>query len=192
MSLRDRLALHELVTDESGNQSVVERHGSPPTPAPRRGEVAWYVPYTAVHPHTVAGAPEDAVWVDVGASEIAYYVALREIWARGETFALLEHDVVCRPGVIAELEECPEPWCTFGYSDICCPGCMEAWANMLGCTRFRKELVDAVPDAMTAIPADNWDWHEMCNGLGANLRAAGFTHHWHFPAVEHHHMGRHE
>lgn len=57
---------------------------------------------------------------------------------------------------------------------------------MLGCTRFRKELIEAVPDALTSIPEDNWDWHNMCDGVGNNLRAAGYTHHWHTPPVEHH------
>lgn len=178
----------EITTDLSGNQAVRIHRGrlAPPTPAPRVGSVQWYVPYTAVHPATVAGAPVDAIWVDVSSSNVAYYAALNAIWEQGETFAVLEHDVVCRPDVIQSFEECPEPWCTYGYADICHPACQEAWRNQLGCVRFRKELIDAVSLAMFSIPEGNWDWHEMCNGLGDNLRAAGFTHHWHEPWVEHH------
>jgi hypothetical protein len=132
------------------------------------------------------------VWVDVSSSDLAYYGALYDMWLRGETFAILEHDVVCRPDVIEQFEECPEPWCAFGYADICHPRCMDAWANALGCVRFRKELVSEVPDALSAIPRDGWDWHNLCDGLGANLRAQNFTHHWHWPPVEHHHMGRNQ
>ena len=63
---------------------------------------------------------------------------------------------------------------------------MESWRNALGCTRYRKELIAAVPDALLSIPADNWDWHNVCDGLGNNLRAAGYSHHWHEPWVSHH------
>ncbi len=178
----------EVITHESGNQTVLVPRGTaePPKPAKRKGTVAWYVPYTAVHPATAESAPRDAVWIDVSNSDIAYYVALLDIWKRGETFALLEHDVLCRPDIIQEFEDCPEPWCLYGYDSMCHPQCQEAWRNQLGCTRFRSELIAVVPDALSSIPADNWDWHEMCNGVGENLRAAGFTHHWHHPPAEHH------
>ena len=164
----------------------------PPAPKARRAATAWYLPYTQVHPQTVAGAPKDAVWVNVSVSETAYFEALKAIWARRETFALLEHDVVCRPDVVRAFEECPEPWCAFGYSDICHPECMEAWANTLGCTRFREEILDLVPDALSSIPDGERGWLNLCDRIGERLRAAGFTHHWHHPPVEHHHFGRHE
>jgi hypothetical protein len=179
----------------SGNATVrvdKDGHNEPPRPAPRRSDIAFYVPYVNVHPATVAGAPADAVWVDVSSSSDAYFGALYGWWARGETFAIIEHDIVCRPDVVQGFEDCPEPWCVYGYNDICCPGCMEAWANELGCTRFRRELISAVPDAVSSIPTEGWDWHNLCDGLGSRLRAAGFTHHWHAPAVEHHHMGRND
>ena len=152
------------------------------------GEVAWYLPYTAVDERTVAHAPPDAVWIDVSCSALAYHHALSEIWAAGETFAVLEHDVLCRPDVIEVFEQCPEPWCAFGYADICHRECMEAWRNTLGCTRFRAECMEAVPDALEGLMGEHQDWHNVCDGLGWSLRAAGYTHHWHFPWVEHHHM----
>lgn len=192
----------KIIEHPSGNRTIlIPRYrglDEPPAPAARQGEVNWYIPFTAVHPLTVEAAPPDAIWVDVSSSVNAYYGALLDIWARGETFAVLEHDVVCRPDVIREFEECPEPWCTYGYHDICHPdpwidedgmrrpSCMEAWRNALGCTRFRRELIKQVPDALAAMPEQYWDWHNTCDGLGAALRAAGFTHHWHRPMVRHH------
>lgn len=187
-------AVLDHIADEHGNLTALVRRRRadcvpfPPAPTPRGGSIAWYVPYTAVHPVTVDAAPKDAVWVDVSSSTEAYFSALHHIWAQGETFALLEHDVVCRPDVIAELEACPEPWCLYGYADICHPECQEAWRNQLGCTRFREELIAAVPDAISSIPPDERDWHNLCDRLGERLRAAGFTHHWHDPWVDHHRM----
>lgn len=192
----------EIVTHLDGNRKVIVkqpgiRSAVPPAPVPQIGSVAWYIHYTAVHPDTVAGAPKDAIWVDVSGSDIAYYLSMKEIWEKGETFAVLEHDCVGRPDIIQAFEDCPEPWCCFGYHDICHEECMNAWRNMLGCTRFRKELIEAVPDAME-FPEAGWDWHNMCDGLGRNLRdvddlgnrlrGTGFTHHWHRPPVIHHHL----
>ena len=51
--------------------------------------------------------------------------------------------------------------------------------------RRRSELIAAVPDAVSSIPREGWGWQNLCDGLGQNLRKAGFTHHWHEPAVQH-------
>lgn len=155
------------------------------TLAPAR-TVNWYVPFTERDYATAEAAPRDAVWVDVSEHSTEYWFMLLRLWRAGETFAILEHDVICRPDVIEAFETCPEPWCAFGYEDICHPECMEAWANTLGCTRFRSELIQAVPDAVSSI--EDRDWHNLCDGLGSNLRAAGFTHHWHGPWLEHTHL----
>lgn len=158
------------------------------------------VPFTgARHPWTASGtacvpgsgAPADAEWVDVSGDRYAYWRTLCEWWADGESFVVLEHDVICTPQIIEAFERCDHLWCANGYDDICHPACMEAWRNTLGCTRFDAQLMRAVPDALTSIVEDGLlDWHNVCDGLGDNLRAAGYTHHWHFPPVYHHHMGR--
>lgn len=162
------------------------------------------VPFTERHPQTEAGAPSSAEWVDVSADDDAYWRVLCEWWARGETFMVVEHDVICRPDVIDQFLDCDEPWCAFPYDDMCHWGCMEAWANTLGCTRFRSELIAAAPDALSSIPLEQRDWHNLCDSIAGNkiggvdtlplrphsVRAAGFSHHWHFPAIYHHHHDR--
>jgi hypothetical protein len=173
----------------SGNHAVTidrEQRAEPPSPEPRIG-LAFYVPYTRVYPATVAGAPVDAVWVDVSSSANAYFGALYGWWQEADSFAVIEHDVVCRSDVVQAFEECPEPWCTFGYADVWHPESMAAWSDILGCTRFRAELIEAVPDAVSSISPGGWDWHNLSYGLGENLRAAGYTQHWHYPWVEHYH-----
>ena len=169
----------------AGNLLVLPNVETPPVPGERVGDVAWYVPYTQLHPRTVEAAPVDAIWADVSSGPNAYFHLLNQIWAAGQTFALLEHDVVCRPDIINEFETCPEPWCMYIYSDLCCPGCREAWRNHIGCTRFRAELMQAVPDAVASIPEGERDWHNLCDGVGNHLRAAGYSHHWHEPPVLH-------
>lgn len=172
------------IEQPSGNWIVLPV-SNPPVPKPGGG-AQWYVPYTAVHPRTAKSAPSNAIWVDVRHSPNAYYAALSRIWLKRQTFAILEHDCVCRPDIVESFEDCPELWCTYGYHDVCHPECQEAWRNQLGCVRFRRQLLEAVPDAMSSIPEAGWGWANLCDGLGANLRAAGYTHHWHGPPVEHH------
>ncbi len=176
----------------SGHLTILPCTGEPPerNGARLRGDARWYVPYTAVHPETVAGAPSSATWIDVSNHPHAYWYALRNIWAEGKTFAILEHDIVCRPDVIEQFEACPEPWCVFKRDDYCHPECQEAWANQLSLTRFRAEVIAAVPDALSSIPEADRGWLNLCDRIGERLRAAGFTHHWHGPEVHHHRMGR--
>ena len=154
------------------------------------------------HEEVAAACPPGTIFADVSGSNLAYWELLCDIWAKGEDFAIIEHDVLCRPDVVEQFEECPEPWCTFGYQGICHIQCQEAWANQLGLTRFRAEVMAAAPDAVTSIPPGPlMDWHNLCDGLGGahpsssamqglvrdkSLRGRHFTHHWHYPAVEHH------
>jgi hypothetical protein len=147
------------------------------------------IPYTARHLETIAGAPENAEWFDVSVDNEAYWRLLGELWLGEDDLLIVEHDIVCRPDVIEGMLTCPKPWCAHGYDNMCHPECMEAWRNALGCTRFRREVMVAVPDAISAIPPGRFrDWHQLCDGVGNRLRAEGFTHHWHEPAVHHHCM----
>lgn len=157
-------------------------------------DTQFYVHYTGVRPDVAEAAPPGTIWVDVASGDLAYFESLGDIWSRGEQFATVEHDILIRPDIVAAFEECPEPWCVFGYTEFCCADehgnspCMEAWRNELGCTRFRAEVMEAVPDAVSSIPQGALqDWHNLCDGLGNNLRAAGFTHHWHTPHARHDH-----
>ena len=161
--------------------------------------VQFYVPWTERHPLVTAGAPPGTIWIDLHGEE-DYWSALCRIWAKGESFAIIEHDVICRPDVVEQFASCPEPWCAFWYDNICHFDCREAWANQLGCTRFRSDVMAKCPDALTSIPPDQRGWHNLCDHIAGDklhgtavfpwrshsIRAAGFSHHWHSPPVEHH------
>ena len=160
----------------------------------------FYVPFTEINQQVVDSAPADAIWVDVSAHKDAYWEALRDIWDRGETFAIIEHDVICPPGIAELFDACECWWATHSYLQICHEECREAWANQLGCTRFRAELIAACPDALSSIPEGRRNWHNLCDEIAGNkiggvdqptlrpgsLRAANFSHHWHEPHVSHH------
>jgi hypothetical protein len=71
----------------------------------------------------------------------SYYRLLASMWAAGETFATVEHDIVCWPGALQQLENCPEQWCTLPYY------CSVGWIkDGLGCTKFSEQLIRRYPD----------------------------------------------
>jgi hypothetical protein len=104
---------------------------------------------------------------------------------RGEPYDIgfLEHDVVPTPEHVREMEDCPEPWCLSEYGNTCHQACRDGWRNALGFTRFRSELIYAVPDAVESMPDDLRPWSNMCDGIGGALRAVGWSHHWHAPIL---------
>ena len=180
----------EYMETENGNSQTIygqvddrSYHNVPHLP--RRGGVL--VPFTKVDKRVVDalhGEGIDSEWVDVSGSPYDYWRVLCDYFEPTHDLAICEHDVEWRPDVTAAFRDCPEVWCVFPYSNHT-PSHAEAWRNMLGCTRFRKELIAAVPNAVIDIEQRYRDWHYTCDGVGKALREAGFTHHWHYPPVQH-------
>ena len=144
------------------------------------------VPYTVIHPATLEGVPSHAEWIDVRESPIAYWSALCDYWGPWN-LTIVEHDVQAHSGVFAEFAACSEPWCYFTYDNFTEENAAAWHWGILGCTRFRKELIEAVPRAIEDLE-DRWkDWHETSTGIGMVLREAGFAPHQH-GRINHHRM----
>lgn len=86
--------------------------------------------------------PDDRRFRYVGVDDYAYGDALAEQWRAGEDFFVVEHDVVPPANALLQLELCPAPYCAFPYAWSTCVG------PALGCTRFRRELLEDYPTAM--------------------------------------------
>lgn len=81
--------------------------------------------------------------VDVSADPLEYGRLLRRLWEAGDTFVLVEHDLVPPAGAIAELLDCDRPLCGFDYAGH--EG--DAVGHSLGVTKFGDELMAIAPDA---------------------------------------------
>ena len=91
------------------------------------------------------------------------------------------------PEIFAEFAACPHLWCTFKYSNHS-DADAEAWKyGILGCTRFRKNLMRKLPDVVKNLEWRYRDWHVMSTGLGMALRKQRFEPHVH-GVVDHHRM----
>lgn len=150
------------------------------------------VPFTDLRPETrralLAYARGHALNFEyVGGSDTAYCELLQKVWANGETFAIVEHDIVVNPDTIPGFEGCPDPYCAAPY----------AWTTQvgpaLGCTRFRAELLEELPDAIHEVAAmpSNWGAPGHYRQLDVFLMRRvlrdrhGLQPHVHLPSVEH-------
>jgi hypothetical protein len=129
----------------------------------------------------------------------SYFELLRELWALGETFAIVEHDVELPGGALEAFEDCPQLWCAHSY-EVFAGDIATAYGGPygLGLSRFRAELLARWPDAVEA--AGEMDQHPvhpprsyavMDSTLTGALRGRSVPVCQHFPnAVHHHHYNR--
>lgn len=92
--------------------------------------------------HEFVVAPDAVRIIDVGHDDYAYGRLLRETWATGLDFAIVEHDIVIREDVVAAFHDCESGYCCFPYAWTTCVG------PALGCTRFRGEFTARYPGAI--------------------------------------------
>lgn len=119
--------------------------------------------------------------------EYGYGRLLQAVWAEAETFAIVEHDIVVNPDTIPGFDSCPEPYCAAPY----------AWTTQvgpaLGCTRFRAELLERIPDAVDEAVALPSAWGEPGHFRQLDVYLMrrvlrdrhGLQPHVHLPPVEH-------
>jgi hypothetical protein len=125
-------------------------------------------------------------FVDVADADTAYWQLLHSLWAEGETFCIVEHDVIVREDTIGELAACPDEWCAFEiliYNGI-------PWAG-LGCMKFGSTLIEQVPDLLDAISTlsdhshPRKHWCRLDAWIQNHLHAFGHKQHVHRPPLEH-------
>jgi hypothetical protein len=149
------------------------------------------VPYVRLHPRTkvvVAREASEAVFA-LTDGPTGYWDVLAENWDRRRSFIVLEQDKVPEPGLLRELWECPEPWCS---ARAAMRGTDEPAAYpSLSCVKFAGSLMVTYPRLLE-------DVGELDLGLGEkewsrlDLAIAGLLSnvaevHWHDGRVEHLH-----
>lgn len=109
------------------------------------------VPTTGLRPATMLYINDKVVdpgaeyeVVDVSSDHWAYTRVLEKRWSEGESFVLLEHDVVPWPGAITSVWNCPYPWCFYGYTpniDLVENGCAP-----FGLVKISDKLISDFPE----------------------------------------------
>jgi hypothetical protein len=146
------------------------------------------VPYARLYPETKAALEADGwtpEYVRVGHDPTAYHTLVEGAWRQGETFAIIEQDIVPWPGSLTDLRDCPQPWCGFAYS------LSTGYGAYLGCTRFDGAMLrerSGVFDAIANLPPDGTPrryWGRLDTRLKQVLEDGGLRMHVHWPAVGH-------
>lgn len=133
--------------------------------------------------------------VDVGGSPFDYSRLLATLWADGESFMVVEHDIELTARAYMEAVQCACMWATNPYRGAG-PSFDKAVMldRALGCTRFRAELLAGFPEAVNVAnslddggavcPPGHWKRLD-CRLLGV-LRQAGHVPHVHSTVIHHH------
>jgi hypothetical protein len=138
-------------------------------------------------------APETE-FINVTDEPFAYWKAVEERWMSGDDLATIEHDNVITKDTVPSFEDCPMPWCAFGYPTM--PGQeYNLLIYGLGCTRFRKELMSKVsPDEIQEVWGSCVNcgpnnlrgcWRHIDGKIRVVLQRRGFEPHAHWPPVKH-------
>ena len=128
---------------------------------------------------------------------LSYPALLLEWLTCGQDVCIVEHDNESRPGFLAGLEECPEPWCFHAY-DLSIPweeaverpsgdsAPLGGGLAPLGHTRFRAGLGDRIRETLES----SWfqaSWVSRDTFVSGALNALGYLPHRHPGKAGHHH-----
>lgn len=140
------------------------------------------VPHVNLAPETRQALSDvNPEYVDVSADETAYWRLMVHLWEAGETFIIVEHDIVVPPGALAAMWECPRDWCAHPYR----MGSIVATA--LGCVKFGAGLLQRQPKAVSRILPEHRGWNALDSMIIGTLLRNGDSEHVHQPPVRHLH-----
>ena len=106
------------------------------------------LPWTDINPSTIdALASTGWQWESpyVGSSDTSYWQLLSRLWTGGESFVIVEQDIVVRPDTLDGFDECPSQWCGAPY-----PYFVGRYVG-LGCMKFSADLLRQHPFVMAQV-----------------------------------------
>lgn len=96
---------------------------------------------------TVESFEFEVEYKDVSSDHWAYTRVLEELWEQGESFVLMEHDIVPWPGAMSAIAKCHFPWCFYGYTPD--TDYLGNRAAPFGLVKFSKDFIQRYYDVWT-------------------------------------------
>lgn len=116
---------------------------------------------------TRAALPAHTEYVEMTAFD-SYQRLLRSLWDRGESFVIVEHDVVPALGALDDLMACDAEWCGCPYPP--------ADAVPLGCVKIADTLIAKLPGLWERMPLRHWQYCDSWFGAHAEAITAPHPH----------------
>ena len=107
----------------------------------------------------------------------AYWRLLRDVWAEGREFFVVEHDVFVWQGGIRELASCPQDWCTL---PTMCHGRMIT--TTFGAVKFGQQMIERNPGFFDDIPQT---WFHLDANFADKMGWPFIKPHAHWPPATH-------
>lgn len=112
--------------------------------------------------------------------DLGYGTLLSYLWTYGESFIVLEHDVVPFPGAIDALAECDKDWCVHKYP----PGPNKLYYSM-GCMKVSDSLIDKTRDLPHRYNWEETKWSQLDGKVYPGLLEVAKEPHIHHPPLAH-------
>jgi hypothetical protein len=106
-----------------------------------------------------------------------YWRLLRDAWAEGKEFYIVEQDVIVWQGGIRQLSNCGEDWCTF---PTMCHGRMIS--TTLGAVKFGQQMVERNPGLFDDIETT---WFHLDASIADKMGWPYIRPHAHWPPATH-------
>lgn len=104
------------------------------------------VPFTSLRQETVVALNGEAVRYAPMQSDLSYWELLRDLWADGRSFIIVEHDIVVNETTLDELRVCQHDWCAMPF-----PYRGNTHAYSLACAKFSNALIARNPDLLELV-----------------------------------------
>jgi hypothetical protein len=135
------------------------------------------------------GEEHEAEFVDLTGDDEGYFQLISRLWREGDSFVVVEEDIVPNEEQFTSMLVCNEPWCAGVHKLHDHPdGAPEVWS--LGLMKFPTALTERVQIAMLAQAlAEDKSWYRIDLCLYPVIRLGGFSEpHLHGPVGRH--LGR--
>lgn len=122
-------------------------------------------------------------FVDVSGSQEAYFELMYKHWKEGETFIVVEHDIVPWPGALKAIFDCQSQLCAYEAPIGTFNG--EYSGMGLGIWKLGEAVMDKYPDHLDD-PSLTRLWHKVDGEMISRLIYDRHVEmHYHYPAVIH-------
>ncbi len=100
------------------------------------------------------GEDVGAIFEDVSGSEMEYGNLVAKLWQQGDSFLLIEHDILPTAALLEEMWACPEPWCSgfaWHYPEFRTQPPVRHRQTALYCHKFSASLIARTPAVPSAV-----------------------------------------